>query len=505
MWARGLFRAALSAVFTCCIAGAWCTTAQAAKSPATATTPGSAPPRSPMAGTWEGKLAGRIHLILHLTADSSGALSGTMDSPDQGAMGLPIDWISVSGDSIKYTMKQIGGSYAGAINARHSEIDGIWRQGAAVLPLAFHPPEPAVAGAAGATKTDAGSNRPQEPKPPFPYDAVDVLYANPAAKGVRLAGTLTTPHGTGPFPCAILITGSGPEDRDEAIFGHKPFLVLADYLTRHGIAVLRSDDRGVGASSGSTEGATSEDFASDVRAAMGYLKKRKEIDPTKIGLIGHSEGGLIAPMVAAREKSVAFVVLLAGPGMPGDSILVTQSKLISLSLGLDDSTSTYAAAAQRDLLVAAEQSPDSAQLVAKLKVIIRAQIERLPEDQRSSVADLDEIAAGQAKLLKAPWMRFFLSYDPRPTLSQLQCPVLALNGEKDIQVAAEQNLPEIRAALKKGGNKDATVESIPNLNHLFQTAETGAISEYAQTKETFAPVALEKISDWIGARMGRGK
>ncbi|MEK7315185.1 MAG: alpha/beta fold hydrolase, partial [Candidatus Eisenbacteria bacterium] len=275
-------------------------------------------------GTWEGKLAGRIRFIVHLSRDDAGGWRASADSPDQNAMGLTVDAVTVEGDSLRFTMRQLGGDYGGRINAARTEIDGTWKQGGAAIPLLLRPQK-------AGSESPRGSNRPQEPKPPFPYDVILVSYPNPNAKGVTLAGTLTVPRGSGPAPCAVLITGSGPEDRDETIFGHKPFLILADYLTRHGIAVLRSDDRGVGKSTGSAENATSDDFAGDVAAAVKFLKTRKEIDPTKIGLIGHSEGGLIAPMVAMRDKSVAFVVLLAGPGVPGDSILIMQSRLISIS------------------------------------------------------------------------------------------------------------------------------------------------------------------------------
>jgi pimeloyl-ACP methyl ester carboxylesterase len=449
-------------------------------------------------GAWEGKLMGKIRFIVHLDRDAAGAWKATADSPDQNATGLAVDWVTVSGDSLLFTMRQLGGEYAGQINKDHTEIAGVWKQGGASMPLVLHPQ------AADAEKAEA-TNRPQEPKPPFPYDAFEVTYPNPNAKGVTLAGTLTVPKGPGAAPCAVLITGSGPEDRDETIFGHKPFLILADYLTRHGIAVLRSDDRGVGKSTGTAVGATSDDFSSDVSAAVAFLKTRKGIDPGRIGLIGHSEGGLIAPMVATRDKSVAFVVLLAGPGVPGDSILINQSLLISRSMGFSDSLARQAQNAQRELLAAAKQSPDSAQLAGKLRVIIKAQIARMPAGERPTVVDLDEIVAGQVSLLRGSWIRFFLAYDPRPALSKLECPVLALNGEKDVQVSAEPNLREIRAALQKGGNKDITVEAMPGLNHLFQTAKTGAPSEYSKTEETFAPAALEKISDWVGSRMGRAK
>lgn len=468
----------------------------AAAATGTGTTTG-IPPRDAVTGAWSGTLAGRIRLVLHVERDSTGALRASVDSPDQGAMGLGVDAIEVRGDSLLFAMRAIGGSYAGLIDAKRAGIEGVWRQGDAELPLVLHPLAPGEEAAKPA--------RSQEPKPPLPYDAIEVTYPNPDAPGVTLAGTLTVPRSPGSFPCAVLITGSGPEDRDETVFGHRPFLVLADHLTREGIAVLRSDDRGVGASTGSAARATSEDFAGDVRAAVAYLKTRKEIDPARIGLIGHSEGGLIAPMVASRDASVAFLVLLAGPGVPGDSLLVTQSLLVSRSEGFSDSLAREAEGTQRRLLAAARSAPDSAALLATMREVIGRQIARLPEEQRGAVGNIDELAARQVGILRSPWMRFFLSYDPRPALSRVSCPVLALNGGKDVQVSAEQNLPEIRAALEKGENRDVTVKTLEGLNHLFQTSATGAVGEYAAIEETFAPSALEEISRWIGERTLRGE
>ena len=282
-------------------------------------------------GAWEGRLADRIRFVVHLDRDAAGAWHATADSPDQNAMGLAVDEVTVSSESLRFSMRLLSAEYAGRINADRTEINGTWKQGATELPLVLRPQ--------GVSKESAKApGRPQEPKPPYPYDAIDVTYQNPNAKGVTLAGTLTLPKSAGPSPCAVLITGSGAQDRDESILGHKPFLVLADYLTRHGIAVLRTDDRGMGGSTGASETLTSEDFAGDVAAAVAFLKTRKEIAADKIGLIGHSEGGLIAPLVATRDKSIAFVVMLAGPGVPGDSILITQSFLISRAMGRRSST-----------------------------------------------------------------------------------------------------------------------------------------------------------------------
>jgi len=325
-----------------------------------------------------------------------------------------------------------------------------------------------------------------------------VVFDNPKA-GIQLAGTLTLPRGAGPFPCALLITGSGPEDRDETVFGHRPFLVLADHLTRQGIAVLRVDDRGVGGSTGRFSGATSEDFAGDVLAGIEYLKARKEIDRKRIGLIGHSEGGLIAPLVATRSKDVAFIVLMAGPGIPGDSTLMLQSAAIRRSIGVTDAAIAGEMSVNRRMYAQLREG-DSVGVVRTARELVRLQVAALPEAQRQAVGDLDSTAAVATRQLFSPWMRFFVAYDPRPTLRRVRCPVLAINGGKDLQVLPKENLAAIETALRAGGVRDYAVKEMPGLNHLFQTCTLCTIGEYMQLEETIAPGALEEISRWILAR-----
>jgi pimeloyl-ACP methyl ester carboxylesterase len=306
-----------------------------------------------------------------------------------------------------------------------------------------------------------------------------VAYENELA-GIQLAATLTIPPGQGPFRAVVLITGSGPQDRDESLAGHRPFLVLSDYLTRRGIAVLRADDRGVGKSGGKFAAATTADFATDTEAGVAYLKTQPEIDPKKIGLVGHSEGGIIAPMVAARDSDVAFIVMMAGAGVPGDQILAEQSLLISEAGGKSRPEAEKNAAREREILTLVKQEKDNAALREKLAALIpRAQVD----------TQLGQIAS--------PWFRYFIAYDPATALRKVACPVLAINGEKDLQVPPRQNLPAIRKALEAAGNKDFEIAELPGLNHLFQTAKTGSPAEYAQIEETISPVALEKIAAWI--------
>ena len=444
------------------------------------------PVRSPE-GHWQGSLQGMVRVVVHVDRTTAGRLTGTMDSPDQGALGLPIDTLVFSGDSLRFTMRRILGDFAGAMSADGTRIEGRWRQGGASFPLTLERLERAPE-----------LERPQEPRKPYPYAEDTVRVENPGA-GVSLAGTLTTPHGVGPFPCAVLITGSGPEDRDETVFGHRPFLVLADHLTRNGIAVLRMDDRGVRGSSGRFSRATSEDFAADVTAALDFLKARHGIDPRRIGLIGHSEGGLIAPMVAAGSRNVAFVVLLAGPGLPGDSVLVLQVERATRAAGADEATIAAERRLQSRMMAALREGRDSAAVTTQVRRLFRERIAQLPEQSRRALGDPDRLADAQLALLRSPWMRFFVAYDPRPTLRKLRCPVLALNGEKDVQVAPKQNLGAIEATLRAAGNRDFTVKELPGLNHLFQRAATGAVAEYAQIEETIAPSVLDQITDWIQA------
>jgi len=312
-----------------------------------------------------------------------------------------------------------------------------------------------------------------------------------------LAGTLTMPNKTGVFPAVILITGSGPQNRDEEILDHKPFLVIADYLTRNGIAVLRFDDRGTNESKGDFKAATSMDFSTDVEAALDFLLNRKEIDKSKIGLIGHSEGGLIAPMVAVRRKEVGFIVLLAGPGISGKRILLSQEALIGRASGesedvIRDMSSISNAAYD---LIAGSQNLDT------LKKALTAYFsDRLKADStfaKAAGSEPGQFIAMQVKQLATPWMKYFIQYDPAPTLEKVKCPVLALDGSKDLQVPPEIDLAAIKTALEKGGNKEVTTVELPNLNHLFQECKTGSPSEYATIEQTFSPLALNEMTKWI--------
>ncbi len=440
---------------------------------------------------WQGALdvsGMKLRLVLKISQAPDGTLTATLDSIDQGAMNLPVDSIIIEGKTMRFEMKQIGGSYEGTFNKDGTEVSGQWKQGGASLPL--------VLKRADKTAQAPEIKRPQEPKKPYPYREEDVVYEN-AEAGIKLAGTLTLPRGKGPFPAALLITGSGPQDRDEALLGHRPFLVLADYLTRRGIAVLRTDDRGVGKSTGDFSKATSEDFAGDARAGVEYLKSRKEINPKKIGLIGHSEGGLIAPMVAAQSPDVAFIVLLAGTGVTGEELLLLQATLILKASGVSEEAIAKNRAVQEAIFTVLKEEPDNAQAAKKIREMLTEELAKMSEEEKKAYGISEEFVEIQIKQSLTPWFRYFVTYDPRPTLMKIKCPVLAINGEKDLQVQPGQNLLAIAAALEAGGNSDYTLVKLANLNHLFQTSQTGSPLEYAQIEETFSPIALEVIGDWI--------
>lgn len=367
-----------------------------------------------------------------------------------------------------------------------SEISGQWTQTEQSFPLAFE----------RGIKSVKAPNRPQEPKPPLPYTEEHISYDNLGA-GVTLSGTLTLPASKGPFPVVLLIAGSGPIDRDETVFGHKPFLVLADYLTRQGIAVLRFDKRGCGKSTGNYNKATSQDFADDVLAGIAYIKSRKELNLNQIGLIGHSEGGIIAPMVAVKSKEVAFVVLMAGTGVSGEEILYEQCALIQRAVGETEDTINQSRKFQEQMVTLVKREPDPQIAAEQLQEIAKIFKLTLMETQKKVTREYFERLVAR---VNTEWFRYYLTFDPSNALKQVQVPVLVLNGELDLQVSSNQNLPIISKALEEAGNNDVTIIELPQLNHFFQTCETGSIEEYSKIEETISPVALNLIAKWVLAR-----
>lgn len=403
------------------------------------------------------------------------------DSLTQHAEGMTAQ-MSREGDEISFKVPAVRGRFVGTLSDDGQTLEGEWSQMGAAYPLQLIKAE---------TEEEAlPRSRPQTPQPPFSYDTEDVSFKN-EQQGHTLAGTLTLPKTNAPFPCVIMVSGSGPQDRDETIFGHKPFAVIADHLTKQGIATLRYDDRGIGQSKGDFASATTADFALDAEAAIDFLKSDSRMNPKRIGLVGHSEGGLIATMVAARRPDLAHIILLAGPGVPGDQILTDQSAAMSRAMGMSEDKIQLQAALMDELVEAAKTGLTPEQIT----IILDKHAELL--DDNALDADESDLLALQMQQLGTPWFKFFLNYDPRPDLGKIACPVLALVGEKDLQVTVELNLPEIEAALKRGGNADYRCERLPGLNHLFQPCQTGSMSEYDTIERTLDESLLTKITEWV--------
>jgi hypothetical protein len=433
------------------------------------------------AGDWSGLLGGQLHVIVHVTKDADGHYGATLESPDQGSFVLPADKVVVDADHFSFTIPKIGGSFAGTWNPEKDGWVGTWTQGSRLPFVLLRMTSRAAA--------LAPAKRPQEEAiaaGPRPYRQEAVSFAN-AASGIKVAGTLSIPDGAGPFPAVVLIAGSGPVTRDSDAAGHKIFLVLADALNRRGIAVLRYDKRGVGESTGNFAMATFTDFVTDAESALGYLRSRPEIAADHVGLVGHSEGGLVAPLVAVHDPSVRFVVLMAAPGMRLDQLSRLQNATMAKAAGRSDAEIARRLAFLDKLYVdlATAQGDEQAQAIA------RADVAQAVADKVTLGVSSDAFVANRT----SPRTRQLSGYNPVPALRQLKMPVLALNGSLDVQVPAAENLGPIRAALQ--GNPRATIVELPRLNHLFQTAKLGSLGEYGEIEETLAPAALTTIVDWV--------
>jgi uncharacterized protein len=436
--------------------------------------------RFPVEGLWQSALeihGMRLRFQLHVSHDAKSQLIAALDSLDQLVSGLPANHITLDESAFHLEIPALASVYDGMLNEAKNAITGTWTQAEFQARLDFKRSDQPLE-----------LRRPQNPSKPYPYREEEVSFTN-AAANVTLAGTLTLPNGPGPFPAAVLIAGSGPHDRDESIANHKPFLVLSDFLTRKGIAVLRYDKRGIAESTGSADKATTQDLTSDAEATIAYLKSRKDIDPHKIGLIGHSEGAMIAPSIAARSQDIPWIILLAAPATKGEDTLLNQSELIARAGGLGEAEvgSSLDFDKQAYSLVRAEKDPEG--LIAKLQALVK----QSGLDAQLPAAALEP----QLRMMTSPWFRYFLDYDPIPNLRNVKCPVLALYGEKDLQVPLKINLPLLRKAFADSGNSQADVRQLPELNHLFQHAFSGSPAEYPAIEETFSPEALDLIADWL--------
>ena len=435
-----------------------------------------------LVGDWMGELTtpqGSIRMVMHIIGADDGGIDVTLDSPDQGAYGLETDTAYLADGVFIFEVSQAQLKYTATIAGE--EMRGIFKQGPYELDLAFEKSDIPIG-------KDA---RPQDPALPFDYESEEITFRNKQSK-ITLAGTLTYPYGAGPFPVVILISGSGPQDRNSEIFNHRPFLVWSDYLTSKGFAVLRYDERGVGDSGGKFEKATTTNFASDVTSAIDYLKSRGEvIDKKAIGLMGHSEGGIIAPMVANENKDVSFMILLAGPAMPGKDVLLDQSRRMVLASGGSVEDADENNALMETLYDLMAEIDEREALKAAMKEAIAEAGEGEPQED---IEAMENALLGQ---LLEPWMQEFVVYDPRPALEKTTVSTLVLFAEKDIQVSDELNKGPMEEALGKAPVKDFQVLVMPGQNHLFQTCETGMIGEYGSIDETVNEETMKLVLKWL--------
>jgi len=438
-------------------------------------------------GTWNGtaKLGeGKEIIFIFNIENNEKDYSTTIEIPTYRASGLKPKTTSFKNGELLIDGSNLGIKYEGKFNENTQQIEGTFTEGVNALSLVLKREK---------IQLEEVNKRPQEPIKPYPYYEEEVTFKNTEAQ-ISLSGTLTLPHKKGKIPVVILISGSGPQDRDETFAGHKPFWVIADYLTRQGIAVLRYDDRGFGESTGDFSNATTKDFSTDVISAVNYLKSRTDIDSNNIGLVGHSEGGIIAPLAANQTKDVSFIVLLASTGILGSELSLIQSKTLRPFPVPDEDA--YEQAVRRAIKIASSNK-EMADIKKELHRHYHATIAPILKPLVESDTRVSEIITGLVEMRTTPWVRYFYNYNPADELEKLSIPVLSLNGSNDTQVSAKINQEGIRNALIKGNNKDYKVLELENLNHLFQESKTGKMNEYSQIEQTFSPKALKEISNWI--------
>ena len=441
-------------------------------------------------GYWSGSfriLGDSVHVVLQIVETDSGGLSGRMSLPAQGVFDVPA-LAEREGRDLRVQVPSLRGRYQGRLRRGRSGIRGDWLQAGGKFRLGL-----------ASVSSPPRFLRPQEPQPPFPYRVEEVRIGH-SDGGVVLSGTLTLPDEDGPHPAVVLVSGSGPQDRDEALFGHRPFLVLADHLTRSGIAVLRYDDRGVAESSGDFAGATTEDFATDALAAVDYLVALDGIDPARVGIIGHSEGGIVAPIAATRSERVAFIVSLAGTGISGRELLELQTRLILEASEVPAPVIALNRRIQQEVLDDLLEAGSADGALEVVREELEASGGGLPYAAITALglaAQVDRSLEEQIRRVASPWMFFFLAFDPSTAFEQVDVPVLALNGSLDLQVPPDPNLRLIREALQRGGNTNVTTMELDGLNHLFQTASSGLPSEYGRIEETMSPEVLRIVAEWI--------
>ena len=398
--------------------------------------------------------------------------AATMDVPAQGAFDIPVDETVFKDNRLELTMSAMNASYSGVL--KDEGIEGEFTQYGMTFPLNL----------AKAEKEAKQMTRPQDPQPPFNYRIEEVTFRN-EKEGFDLTGTLTIPEGDDPFPAMVLVSGSGQQNRDEELMNHRPFWVIADYCARHGVAVLRYDDRGMGGSGGEVYNATSLDFSYDAEAAFDFLRGQKCVDASRVGILGHSEGGIINFMVAARRPEVAFLISLAGPAVNGIEVLKEQQAALLRASGMTEEAIQFSSNANAQLFDIVEASSN------------REEADSLMRQLLQGWGYDEELTEQTVSQMTLPWMYFFMKYDPTEAIVQTHCPAMLLNGSKDLQVIASQNLPAYERIIAEHGKTNLTLREMPDLNHLFQHCETGSPNEYFTIDETISEEVLEIIEGFV--------
>ena len=450
-------------------------------------------------GNWQGALhvqGTELPIIFHIKKDSVGKLSATFDSPKQKAYNLPCTEVLLRNDSIIIMIKAINGKYEGLLGENKKILSGKWFQGANSLPLDLKKTSDSV--------TIKERKRPQTPKPPFNYASEEVTYFN-TDKSIQFGATITYPFSNSntKFPAVILITGSGKQDRDETIFDHKPFAVIADYFTRKGIVVIRVDDRGTGKTNGNYNTSTTADFAKDVEAGIIYLKTLKQVDTNNIGLIGHSEGGIIAPMLAGNRRDIKFIVMLAGPAVKIVDLMQQQAMDVISTSGVSKPAVEQYGQLYKNMVTAILKEKDTTIARENANAVFTYWQQKNSSDivkATTGVTDdksRDEFVKLFVGQLQSPWFNYFMKLDPADYLKKVKCHVLALNGEKDIQVSAVNNIASINKILPVSKPASFKTQIMPGLNHLFQHCKSCTVDEYEENEETFSTEVLQIVGDWI--------
>lgn len=449
-----------------------------------------------MTGRWEGVLQftnRSLVIVADISLDKDDNLNVKVSSPRQKAFSLPVDSLEFFNNRISFKIKKFKASYDGEFKIDSSEIVGTWRQENFDTTLIFY------------RENEIGRfNRPQYPFRPYPYNSDSVSFKN-NNEDIILAGTFTYPKKGGPFPAVLLLSGMGPQDRDESMYGHKPFLIISDFLTKHGYAVLRVDDRGSGLSTGNYESSTTKDFAEDALAEINFLRKNKNVDTSRIGVIGFNEGGLIASMLAAKSNYLKYIVLLAAPGIPGKEIMLDQTLNLQKKLKIPEKEIKRDFKFNNKIFDAIESEKDTAILKKKLVEIYKKLIKSLGAELYRNPKYAEGNIRKQINFMIKPWFRYYLTYNPAPEFKKVRCPVLILYGENDLQVDPSKNNEAIVKALKEGGNKNYKSMILPNMNHLFQETDNGSPAEYSKIKETFSPKVMKIILDWMNNIIEKSK